>query len=157
MEINYTNLAKSLGKELIKAASKCKVRECDETEPGQFIAYVDEGNDTFDVSVGADADHNFIEPRCDCKSTRKICQHKAALMLFVADSTETTKKAVKKVKVKESETLAMPQRPKHPGLAKATVQHEQRAGTFIYQCLPRRNIQFDPGLCEILLLKPKKR
>ncbi|RYY30482.1 MAG: hypothetical protein EOO04_04725 [Chitinophagaceae bacterium] len=106
MEINYNNLSKSLGKELIKAAAKCKVRECDETEPGQFIAYVDEGNDTFDVSVTVDQGQKFTTHTCDCKSTRKICPHKAALMLHIAGGSETRTKAVRKVKIRESDTLA---------------------------------------------------
>src|SRR5690606_6691191 len=106
MEITIANLAKSLGKELIRSASKCEVRECDETERGHFIAYVDEGKDTFDVTVQLDEEQQFVAQNCDCKSTRKICQHKAALMLHLAGRTETKSKTVKKVKAKESEILA---------------------------------------------------
>jgi hypothetical protein len=51
MELSLENHKTVLPKELLKKAEKNKVRECDETARGHFIAYVDEGSESFDVSL----------------------------------------------------------------------------------------------------------
>jgi len=50
MELTLKNYRMALPKALLKQAEKNTVRECDETTPGNYVAYVDEGNDSFDVS-----------------------------------------------------------------------------------------------------------
>jgi hypothetical protein len=62
--------------------SRCTVRECDETEQGKFIAYVDEKNDSYDVSINLDAENNLTAYSCDCGS-EKICNHVQALLNHV--------------------------------------------------------------------------
>jgi predicted DNA-binding protein with PD1-like motif len=51
MELSLKNFPMQLPKEAQKQAAKITVRKCDETGEGQFVAYVDEGTETFDVSL----------------------------------------------------------------------------------------------------------
>ena len=50
-KVSVKNFSSVLPKDLLKLAEKNKVRECDETEKGHFVAYVDEGTDSYDVSL----------------------------------------------------------------------------------------------------------
>lgn len=94
---NYTTI---LPADLLAQAGKNKVRECDETEKGQFVAYVDDGSDSFDVSVTLRAGNEITGHTCDCSSKAKICRHKAALIIHIAEGKKP--KEVVKVKKKES-------------------------------------------------------
>ncbi len=79
----FEDLIASIPSSLKRKAEKCAVRECDETEKGTFIAYVDEGDETFDVSLTFKKD-TLIASTCDCKKS-KMCEHKAALLLFISN------------------------------------------------------------------------
>ena len=90
---NYTSL---LSKDLIKSAQKCTVRESDEIEKGHFIAYVDESEESFDVSIKMDAGKEVIAHTCDCKNSSKFCKHTTALLVHIA------KKIVRSIPVKKN-------------------------------------------------------
>ncbi len=84
---------------LLAKAKKFKVRECDEEEKGRFIAYVDEGDLTRDVSLTINAQGEVTDHTCDCQIGAKLCMHIAALIIHVANKKVSTKtrgrKAVK--------------------------------------------------------------
>lgn len=108
MELSLKNYTSVLPKELLKLAEKNKVRECDETEKGHFVAYVDEGDDTYDVSLTVSPKAEVTEHTCDCKNGKSFCRHKAALLMHIAGNTgvKKTKQAVKaKQKISKADAL----------------------------------------------------
>lgn len=108
-----TLLKKTLKKDLTKA-SKLPVRELEEEPKGYFIAFVDEGEHSFDVSIVC-VDTKVIETTCDCTSTETTCMHKLAVLLQLssksADATPltatTAKSTGRKRKISESEELLL--------------------------------------------------
>ncbi|HSB93140.1 MAG TPA: hypothetical protein VLC28_08490 [Flavitalea sp.] len=89
----YDDLIASMSQSMKRKAEKCVVRECDETEKGTFIAYVDEGEETYDVSLTFKKDI-LLASSCDCRKA-KICEHKAALLIYISRPTTKSKSAVK--------------------------------------------------------------
>ncbi|MCP9768654.1 hypothetical protein EGI22_12075 [Lacihabitans sp. LS3-19] len=80
-------------------ATKCVVRECDEESKGRFVAFVDQGSETYDVSVDFGKAKEISQISCDCKKGDGFCHHKLALLLFVAGNKKVeTPKIVKKKK-----------------------------------------------------------
>jgi mRNA-degrading endonuclease YafQ of YafQ-DinJ toxin-antitoxin module len=105
MALTLKNFAKELPKDLVQLAEKNEVRECDETEKGNFIAYVDEGKETFDVSVTILPDGEIGKSACDCKNGAAYCRHKAALLLHIAKDQKTKSPVVRKKKPGKVETI----------------------------------------------------
>ncbi|MCH5715462.1 SWIM zinc finger family protein [Niabella hibiscisoli] len=60
------------------------MRECDETEKGVYVAYIDKGNETFDVSLSVNATLGVTDAGCDCSDNSDFCVHKLALLLHLA-------------------------------------------------------------------------
>ncbi|PWK70013.1 hypothetical protein LX99_04666 [Mucilaginibacter oryzae] len=105
MELTFKNYTKELPKELLQQAEKNTVRECDENEGGQFIAYVDEGNDSFDVSVTRLPGDKIGDHSCDCGSNLNFCRHKVALINHLAKNKKV--KATVKLKKQKSSVEAL--------------------------------------------------
>ena len=100
---NYNSI---LPKEQLKLSQKNPVRECDETPQNTFVAYVDEGDDTYDVSLTFSPTGEVLKDTCDCKFGTTFCRHKTALLVHVAGNKKvmpTT--AVKKLKLSKSGAL----------------------------------------------------
>jgi Hsp70 protein len=105
MALTLKNYETTLPKELQKAALKNPVRECDETEKGHFVAYVDEGAESYDVSLIVLANGEIKSATCDCKSGDKFCRHKMALLLYIIKDKQP-KKPVKAAK-KQNKSAAL--------------------------------------------------
>lgn len=103
MELTLKNFASALPKKLLHLAEKNVVRECDETNKGQFVAYVDEGNDSFDVSLTI-SNNTITKHACDCNNGNSFCRHKTALLLHIA-SNRKIKPSVKAKNKSKSEAL----------------------------------------------------
>jgi hypothetical protein len=101
MALTLKNYATTVPAELLQQAKKNTVRECDETEKGHFVAYVDDGGDSFDVSVTLKAGNEITRHTCECKSTAGFCRHKAALITHIANG-KKAKEVVVKVGKKQS-------------------------------------------------------
>ena len=101
MTITLKDYADVLPKELMALAEKNKVRECDETEKGHFVAYVDDGNDSYDVVLNFTG-NELSTHTCDCKNGHTFCRHKAALLMHIARGKKV--KAPVKAKKKENKT-----------------------------------------------------
>jgi hypothetical protein len=56
------------------ANKKLKVRELDEESVGNFVSFIDEGKESFDVHVSVDTNHELIKLECDCEN-KKPCLH----------------------------------------------------------------------------------
>ena len=102
MALTLGNYATALSPDLLQSAKKNKVRECDETEKGHFVAYVDEGKESYDVSVTLNAKNEITKHTCECDSPGTLCRHKTALIIFIAEGKKT--KTNVKVKKKEGKT-----------------------------------------------------
>jgi hypothetical protein len=105
MELTLKNYATILSKDLILLSKKNKIRECDETEKGHFIAYVDDGSESFDVSLTVKAGNKITLHTCDCNSNVSFCKHKTALLIHLATGEKT--KNIVKVRKKESKSGAL--------------------------------------------------
>ncbi|WP_231490401.1 hypothetical protein [Pedobacter sp. Leaf170] len=82
-EITSRNFKTKLDSELIKKSQRCRVRECDEVKAGNFEAYVDELDKSYDVSLQLEKGA-VINSTCECKSNLSFCQHKIALLAFIS-------------------------------------------------------------------------
>ncbi|MDB5148025.1 MAG: hypothetical protein JWQ57_2045 [Mucilaginibacter sp.] len=100
MALTLKNYTKELPKELLQLAEKNAVRECDEIEAGRFIAYVDEGSNSFDVSVIVLPGDKIGKSACDCGCNINFCRHKVALVSHLAKDQKL--KSTVKLKKKES-------------------------------------------------------
>ncbi len=89
MEISLQNYTTTLAKTFLAKAAKLVVRECDETEKGHFVAYVDEGDESYDVSLTLSAKGLVTGQSCDCKKGQTFCLHKGALLLHLAEKGKT--------------------------------------------------------------------
>lgn len=81
--------------EQLNAVAKCRVRECDETEKGVSVAYVDEGSSSFDVSITLSASDEVTQSNCDCGNNVAFCRHKIALLTHIASGKKTAAKLAK--------------------------------------------------------------
>lgn len=76
------------------ANKKLKVRELDEEAKGVFVAFVDEGKESYDVHISIDDNDELTKNECDCEN-RKPCSHQAFLAEFILNkkqkSAENTK------------------------------------------------------------------
>ena len=82
-QITSKNFKTKLDSELIKKSQRCTVRECDEVKAGDFEAYVDELDKSYDVSLQLEKGAVIIAT-CECKSNLSFCHHKIALLAFIA-------------------------------------------------------------------------
>jgi hypothetical protein len=81
------------------------VRELDEESKGRFVAYVDEGKESYDVLVELDAKQNVVTHTCDCTDEYLYCAHKTAVLLTLQGSVKAKKKAEPKIKQTPEENL----------------------------------------------------
>ena len=90
MTLTLKNYTKELVKELLQAAEKSSVRECDELEKGVFVAYVDEGSDTFDVTLTLLPNGELVKSNCECPNSPAFCRHRVALLAHVAKNNKVS-------------------------------------------------------------------
>lgn len=105
MELNLKNYATTLPAQILKLAEKNIVRECDEIEKGSYIAFVDEGEASYDVAITILKNGNIVNADCDCKNSQIFCRHKTALLLFIAGVKKEKKPAKIKIKINKSDGL----------------------------------------------------
>lgn len=98
MNLSQKNYKEVLPKELLKQAGKSNVRECDEKEKGHFQAYVDEKENSFDVSIIINNESIITEHNCDCNARIEFCRHKVALMLFLDKGKKNSTQKIKRTK-----------------------------------------------------------
>ncbi|MFT4154313.1 MAG: hypothetical protein QM629_10910 [Parafilimonas sp.] len=105
MELTLKNYKTGLPKTLLKHAEKNIVRECDETKAGHYVAYVDEGDDSFDVSLTLSKDGTITAHSCDCKNGRQFCSHATALLLSIISGKKSSPAVKGKKKISPAELL----------------------------------------------------
>jgi hypothetical protein len=88
--LSLKNYEKQIPRDIQVQASKLVVRECDDEGGGRYVAYVDEGKDSFDVSITVDKSTVVKAHECDCGvGSQTICKHRAALIAHVAEGNKT--------------------------------------------------------------------
>jgi hypothetical protein len=102
--LSLATFEKHISKETLRQASKHTVREIDETEKGQFVAYVDEGSDTYDVAITISTKAAITQHQCDCKSNAAICSHQIAVLQHLSKGKKTT--GIKATKTNSKTSLA---------------------------------------------------
>ncbi len=105
MELSLKNYKTDLPAQILKLAEKNIVRECDEIEKGSYIAFVDEGEASYDVAITILKNGEVNNAECDCKKNQTFCRHKTALLLFIDGSKKEKKPVSVKIKVNKSDGL----------------------------------------------------
>jgi len=95
-KITLTNYSSLFSADLQKKAKATKVRECDEVDKNCFVAYVDDGTETFDVTIKIGKGKAVEKHDCDCGGTAPFCKHKLALLQHI-DADPKPEKKVRKV------------------------------------------------------------
>ncbi|MGL4582149.1 MAG: hypothetical protein ACRCVU_04100, partial [Flavobacterium sp.] len=111
--MTITQILKQFDKASLTTISKLTIRELEEEKKGHWVAYVDEGNESYDVHVkflGKQVDFTS----CDCGVQEdQLCAHKTKMLLMLDDKLKgkkvvdkpVAKKTLSKKKVSESEIL----------------------------------------------------
>jgi hypothetical protein len=90
MGTTNTAMLKLVPEHLKKAALHLTVRELDEVQPGRYEAFVDDGDESYDVAIELDKGQ-LKSHRCDCpEATDRLCTHRAAVLLRLADAGKKT-------------------------------------------------------------------
>ena len=84
------------------------LRELDEEKSGRFVAYVDDGEHSFDVMLQLNTEREISAHSCDCSSEYFFCEHKATVFLHLLENGPALAVPKKKrISKKELETLAL--------------------------------------------------
>lgn len=71
------------------------IREFEEEKKGCFVAFVDEGPDSWDLKLVVDPKTLEVkEFNCDCSSRAKFCTHKLALLLSISQGKQSSASAI---------------------------------------------------------------
>jgi hypothetical protein len=103
MIISILDYLKTVNQNELKFSKKLTVRDLDEAEKNKFLAYVDEGNNSFDVQIVLDVKQNIVSKTCDCGFSEN-CVHQTALISFLVNEKNLITKVKKTAKRKVSET-----------------------------------------------------
>lgn len=79
---------------------KLKVRELDEESKGVFVAFVDEGNESYDVHISIDDKNELIKQECDCEN-KKPCLHQVFLVEFISNKNQISEEKGKRKSTKK--------------------------------------------------------
>jgi len=107
VKVTLLNFSKQTTTAQIKKSEKLKVRDIDEISPNSFVAYVDQDQDSYDVSLVFSKEMELLESNCDC-SVLGLCIHKIALLQFMSTKnakTAVTAKLVRTKKLSPADTL----------------------------------------------------
>ncbi|RYY91163.1 MAG: hypothetical protein EOO11_23120, partial [Chitinophagaceae bacterium] len=103
MNVDPGRYKKFLSARLTKEAARLSVRECDESAAGAYEGFVDDGNDTFDVSLRFAPDGELAAHACDC-GRKDFCAHRAAMLLYIG-APKAEKEALPKGKARKKSEL----------------------------------------------------
>lgn len=112
MVLSAKTYKKAISASILKQAEQLlkrgALRELDEERPGRFVAYVDDGDQSFDVMLQLNAKRELSPHSCDCSSEYFFCEHKATVFLHLLEHGSTLAVPKKKrVSKKELEAIAL--------------------------------------------------
>ncbi len=104
--MNLKKLAKEVSATYFKKGDlllkKNAVRELEEEEKNKFIAFVDDGEASYDVMINIDKTFEILEHSCDCEEKYIFCEHKVAVALHLKDRGKSDDNSVaKKIRAKK--------------------------------------------------------
>jgi hypothetical protein len=108
MELSLKNFRSELPAEMVRKAEKASTRECDILKKGEYVAYVDERNESFDVSLSVTDSGIISKSSCDCSKKQGICRHQVALMIHLTKETKKQSPSKRKKKLSESAAVLEP-------------------------------------------------
>lgn len=84
-----------------------EVRELDEENAGHFVAFVDEGEETYDVQIHL-SEQQVQHMTCDCGNTTGLCIHQGAVLLQITQKglKVAPTQLVKKTRAKAKQTVS---------------------------------------------------
>ena len=103
--LTFDNYKDQITATLLKKANKLLVRDVDEESKNHFIAYVDDGDKSYDVSITTNQSKEIIATYCDCDKTVNNCVHKIAFLNFYFSKKFLTVKSIRKKKPSHTEDL----------------------------------------------------
>lgn len=86
----------------IKTAKKLHVRDLDQLNDFETVAYVDDAKESYDVKVVINSRKNIVDTICDCEEGG-VCKHIVALVLHLSEN-KTEKSVLKPRSKKQTET-----------------------------------------------------
>ena len=104
-KITLANYSSLFSADLQKKAKATKVRECDEVDKNSFVAYVDDGTESYDVSIKIGKGKVVEKHDCDCGGTAPFCKHKLALLQHIEADPKPEKKVRKVAKLSPTALL----------------------------------------------------
>jgi len=108
--MNIHKLLKQLSTKEKAQINAVQVRELDEEELGTFVAFVDEGEETYDVHIQLKEEH-VQQMSCDCGQVNAYCIHQAAVLVQLAQKgtkvAPTLKVKKRRTKAKQTASVAL--------------------------------------------------
>ena len=104
-DLSLKNFKKHFADDVKLWAAQCTVRECDEEQKGTFVAFVDQGVDSFDVSLKINPKQEIVSCTCDCPKGDGMCQHKLALMMHIVGNQKVAPPKLVKNKITPLEKI----------------------------------------------------
>jgi hypothetical protein len=101
--ITFENFQDTVSKTIINKAKKLLTRDLEEVSPNKYLAYIDEGSQSYDVGIEF-VNKEIKSLTCDCENNIGMCVHKVALVNFLKKE-KTVKSVAVKRKKSESELL----------------------------------------------------
>jgi SWIM zinc finger len=111
MKISIKNFEKNISKAFLTTGKNYfdtnKVREFDEESIGNFVAFVDDGTESYDVNIVLDDKQNITKHSCDCKEEYLYCAHQIAVLYQLQLGAKSTAIKIPKAKKKTSSELLL--------------------------------------------------
>lgn len=102
-KLTFINFQDSVSKTILNKAKKLLARDLEEESPNKFVAYVDEGKESYDVAIEFD-NQEIKKISCDCDNGTTLCCHKITLINHIKSDKQTKTSSLKK-KQSESDIL----------------------------------------------------
>ncbi|AZB22308.1 hypothetical protein EG338_09625 [Kaistella haifensis] len=103
--LNIIDLESQFSKQKINKAKKLSLREIEEDKKNNFICFIDEGEESYDVQISINEKLEIIDSSCDC-SDQGFCNHLLALAIHIFEiknNKPTKKTKLKAKKISEAE------------------------------------------------------
>ena len=88
--LNLKTLSKTISATKLKQSLKIVIRDVDEESKNKFVAYADDKNESYDVSIEIDENDDVLENNCDCE-IKGLCIHRIAFMVYLSNRKDKPK------------------------------------------------------------------
>ena len=82
--LNIIDLESQFSKQKINKAKKLSLREIEEDKKNNFICFIDEGEESYDVQISINEKLDIIDSSCDC-SEKGFCNHVLAFAIHISE------------------------------------------------------------------------